>query len=285
MRRKRHRPPLYGTIVGVTVLAAALGSLTVNRTTSAADVQSGTGISVQVAVSPTQLQCEGDSAKLTAVATNPDGSPASGVTVAVSIWPAGGKIAIPGVGDSTGQLAGPTNGAGKFEARLTPAPGTKNLAYFYVTVAGATSYIGGPFYVQNGDYELLCPFRNTRYFTIDGTVYIDDNGDGVLQRGERVVPHVAVSLEYLEYHGTILPHTTYTDSAGRFEFTGLWPVGGTECPCPEWEVCIEPDALVVTSVNGVPPVYKNCIVLDALQPGANTLSIAVRKLAPTPGTH
>jgi hypothetical protein len=80
--------------------------------------------------------------------------------------------------------------------------------------------------------------------TIQGVVYNDANGNGVMDVGELPSPNVAVSLSQvgISYAGTT-PPTVTTDAAGNFSFTSL--------AAAQYQVRIVPDVGLVQDAPGV----------------------------------
>jgi hypothetical protein len=75
------------------------------------------------------------------------------------------------------------------------------------------SYVGG-----TGNDVVLTALAPPRYFTLSGLVFLDLNNDGQVQYGETAISGVRIDLR--NEAGTVIS-TTYTNSQGIYEFTGL----------------------------------------------------------------
>jgi uncharacterized repeat protein (TIGR01451 family) len=57
--------------------------------------------------------------------------------------------------------------------------------------------------------------------TVSGTVFQDDNGDGIQQLGERGIPGVEIILTGTDVYGNPVDVTVFTDANGDYSFNGL----------------------------------------------------------------
>jgi hypothetical protein len=227
--------------------------------------------SVRVEVSGSgELRCDGDSARATVIVTGHDGAPLPDADVELG---ASGIIRARGT-SGDGSLTARTDNRGEIRLRVTPTPGSTVLWYLFAIVPST----GASWYLPYG-----CPFPETSDFTIDGLVWNDADRDGTRDAGERVHRHLRVELQAYFYNlaSYTPPHTTFSDSAGSFGWTGLWQWEPRfEGEDPRWRVCLlgvrdsaSPRVRIV-SVNGSPMTPDRCVRV-LLAPGANVLSLGV----------
>jgi hypothetical protein len=270
----------------------------------------------EVTIGPQQLDCDGDSAKLSIRAANevfltpvPVGhsnsydNPSLGVQLRVTMY--AGTVTAPGQTQGAQQVVGETNSAGMFEARLTPTPGTKISAGFSVEANGVSPSQWSPgntdalpfetnhrphapvqvMQQRPGDYDIACPFPDDPTYSIEGRVWTQRNDNGT-NSDERALSNVAVALELFCDHCSIIAHTTYSDSTGAFSWSGLPKYDDID---GFWVICFDRADFEIVSINGLPrpPVgaaFSHCALIDLpdFHAGVNELSIEVRPIRAGP---
>ncbi|MCP3937193.1 MAG: hypothetical protein GY708_17710, partial [Actinomycetia bacterium] len=134
-----------------------------------------------------------------------------GISVTVSWSHPAGDVSIPLVTDAFGQysIAGLPPGLYEAEIDMTTAP-----LGMEPTTGTNWPVVVGVSETENADFGIAL------MLDIGSTVWIDDNGDGVVDEGEAGIPNVTVNL-YNEIG--LLVAITETDADGLYLFEGLYP--------------------------------------------------------------
>ncbi len=246
--------PLLAIVLGIVFAASAPRPA----------VASGT-VSLAVTLTPAEPPCDGSPVRFTLRATNADGSPAANTAV---------HVLLPNGGEPSTIVTETTNRRGVAHVVVTPEAGLHDRFFYVATVDGGS----GPHLSVAS-----CPLSDSKDFFITGSIFLDRNGDGVRDPGDRALRHEAISINggCTGIGCALPPHTVRTDRLGNFEFTGLTQVDPNRQPLPDFFMCLPntqgPNRHIV-SVNGAPVTFApgGCADIGTLQPGENIIAIGVQ---------